>query len=196
MIVCYRCGGERCVKNGFMQGQQRDKCKECGDNFIDKPRRGHSQPVLALAVWLYLSDLSQRRIARLFGVSTPAVLKWIKTFALKNAPKPVPTGEGAAAVELDEMWHFLKKKACKIWCRRRSKSRPLGRSKTRPVGGRGVEPDAPRPPRRRWPGFRSQGGCGFQDAGVISPVSGSAVAAARSAGWASRRRLAFDCLSR
>ncbi|MGB6373857.1 MAG: helix-turn-helix domain-containing protein, partial [Methylocella sp.] len=69
--------------------------------------------VLALAVWLYLSGLSQRRIARLFGVSTPAVLKWIKTFALKNAPKPVPTGEGAAVVELDEMWHFLKKRPAK-----------------------------------------------------------------------------------
>jgi transposase len=101
------------VKNGFMQGQQRYKCKECGYNFIDKPRRGHSQPVLALAVWLYLSGLSQRRIARLFGVSPPAVLKWIKTFALKNAPKPVPAGEGAAVVELDEMWHFLKKRPAK-----------------------------------------------------------------------------------
>jgi transposase len=96
-----------------MQGQQRYKCKECGYNFIDKPRRGRSQAVLALAVWLYLSGLSQRRIARLFGVSTPAVLKWIKGFALKNAPKPSSTGEGIAVVELDEMWHFLKKNPAK-----------------------------------------------------------------------------------
>jgi hypothetical protein len=29
---------------------------------------------------------------------------------------------------------------------------------------------APGPPRRRWPGFRSRGGPGFQEAGVISPV--------------------------
>lgn len=112
MATCYQCGCERCVKNGFMQGQQRYKCKECGYNFIDKPRRGHSSSALALAV-LYLSGLSQRRIARLFGVSTPAVLKWIKSFALKNAPKPAPTGEGAAVVELDEMWHFLKKSPAK-----------------------------------------------------------------------------------
>ncbi|MGB6177367.1 MAG: helix-turn-helix domain-containing protein, partial [Methylocella sp.] len=70
-------------------------------------------PVLALAGWLCLSGLSQRRIARLFGVSTPAVLKWIKTFARKNAPRPVPSGEGAAAVELGEMWHFLKKRPAK-----------------------------------------------------------------------------------
>ncbi|MFN5173343.1 MAG: helix-turn-helix domain-containing protein [Holosporaceae bacterium] len=96
-----------------MQGQQRYKCKECGYNFIDKPRRGRSQAVLALAVWLYLSGLSQRRIARLFGVSTPAVLKWIKGFALKNFPKPSSTGESIAVVELDEMWHFLKKNPAK-----------------------------------------------------------------------------------
>jgi len=113
MVACYQCGCEQCVKNGFMQEQQRYKCKKCGYNFIDKPRRGHSQPVLALAVWLYLSGLSQRRIARLFGVSTPAVLKWIKAFALKNAPRPVPSGEGIAVVELDEMWHFLKKSPAK-----------------------------------------------------------------------------------
>lgn len=109
MAACYRCGCERCVKNGFMQGQQRYKCKECRYNFIDKPRRGHPPSTLALAVWLYVSGLSQRRIARLFGVSTVAVMKWIKAFALKNAPKPVPDGAGVAVVELDEMWHFLKK---------------------------------------------------------------------------------------
>ncbi len=109
MVACYQCGCERCVKNGFMQGQQRYKCKTCSYNFIDKPRRGHSPAVMAFAVWLYLSGLSQRRIARLFGVKPPAVLKWIKGFALKNAPKPVPNSEGVAVVELDEMWHFLKK---------------------------------------------------------------------------------------
>jgi transposase len=92
-----------------MQGNQRYKCKDCGYNFIDKPRRGHSEATIAFAVWLYLSGLSQRRIARLVGVSPPAVLKWIKGFTLKNVPKPVPDGEGVAVVELDEMWHFLKK---------------------------------------------------------------------------------------
>jgi hypothetical protein len=44
--------------------------------------------------------------------------------------------------------------------------------------------------------FRSRGGRGFQEALVISPVSGSAAAMASAAGCGSRRRLAFDCLSR
>jgi hypothetical protein len=46
----------------------------------------------------------------------------------------------------------------------------------------GVELDVPLPPRRRRPGFRSRGGRGVQEAGVISPVSGLAAAAASSAG--------------
>lgn len=113
MVKCFHCGGERCVKSGFMQGQQRYKCKACGYHFINKPRRGRGQATIALAVWLYLSGLSQRRIARLIGVSPVAVLHWIKNFALKNAPKPVPSPGGVAVVELDEMWHFLKKSPTK-----------------------------------------------------------------------------------
>jgi hypothetical protein len=113
MIECFQCGGARCVKSGFMQGQQRYKCNGCGYHFINKPRRGHSQATIGLAVWLYLSGLSQRRIARLIGVSPVAVLNWIKNFALKKAPKPVPPAGGVAVVELDEMWHFLKKNLTK-----------------------------------------------------------------------------------
>jgi hypothetical protein len=113
MIECFQCGGARCVKSGFMQGQQRYKCTGCGYHFINKPRRGHSQATIGLAVWLYLSGLSQRRIARLIGVSPVAVLNWIKNFALKKAPKPVPPAGGVAVVELDEMWHFLKKNLTK-----------------------------------------------------------------------------------
>jgi hypothetical protein len=51
----------------------------------------------------------------------------------------------------------------------------------------------PTPPRRRKKGL---GGRGFQESGMISPVSGSAAAATSSGGRGSRRRLAFDCLSR
>lgn len=113
MVKCFQCGGERCVKSGFMQRQQRYKCMGCGYHFINKPRRGHSQATIAMAVWLYLSGLSQRRIARLIGVSAVAVLNWIKNFALKKAPKPVPPEGGVAVVELDEMWHLLKKSPTK-----------------------------------------------------------------------------------
>jgi len=41
-------------------------------------------------------------------VSTPSVQAWIERFAEVYAQKPEPEGR-AVVVELDEMWHFLKK---------------------------------------------------------------------------------------
>jgi hypothetical protein len=48
------------------------------------------------------------RTAKLLGVSTPTVMAWIERFAEVYAQKPEPEGR-AVVVELDEMWHYLKK---------------------------------------------------------------------------------------
>jgi transposase len=48
------------------------------------------------------------RTAKLLGVSTPSVMTWIEQFAKTYAQKPEPEGR-ALVIELDEMWHFLKK---------------------------------------------------------------------------------------
>ena len=96
------------VKNGFMRGKQRYRCKACGLNFTDTPPRGMPLRVKVEAVLLYLSGLSMNRTAKLLGVSTPSVQAWIERFAEVYAQKPEPEGR-AVVVELDEMWHFLKK---------------------------------------------------------------------------------------
>jgi transposase-like protein len=54
-----------------------------------------------------MHGLSLNAIARLFGVSTPAVLKWVRKFAQETYNKPKPGS--AIIMELDEMWHFIKK---------------------------------------------------------------------------------------
>src|SRR4029453_5157704 len=107
-LRCKGCGGEKHVKNGFMRGKQRYRCKACGLNFTDTPPRGMPLRVKVEAVLLYLSGLSMNRTAKLLGVSTPSVQAWIERFAEVYAQKPEPEGR-AVVVELDEMWHFLKK---------------------------------------------------------------------------------------
>ena len=107
-LRCKRCGAEDYVKNGFMKGLQRYRCKACGLNFTDTPPRGLPLRVKVTAVLLYLSGLSMNRTAKLLGVSTPSVMTWIEQFAEAYAQKPEPEGR-AVVVELDEMWHFLKK---------------------------------------------------------------------------------------
>ena len=107
-LRCKRCGSGEHVKNGFMKGLQRYRCKACGLNFTDTPPRGMPLRVKVEAVLLYLSGLSMNRTAKLLGVSTPSVMAWIEQFAEVFAQKPEPEGR-AVVVELDEMWHFLKK---------------------------------------------------------------------------------------
>src|SRR4051794_40622101 len=108
-LRCKRCGGEEHVKNGLMRGKQRYRCKACGLNFTDTPPRGMPLAMKVTAVLLYVSGLSMNRTAKLLGVSTPSVMAWIERFAEAYAHKPEPEGR-AVVVELDEMWHFLKKR--------------------------------------------------------------------------------------
>ena len=107
-LRCKRCGSEEHVKNGLMRGKQRYRCKACGLNFTDTPLRGKPLALKVAAVLLYVSGLSMNRTAKLLGVSTPSVQAWIEQFAQAYAQKPEQQGR-ALVIELDEMWHYLKK---------------------------------------------------------------------------------------
>ena len=107
-LRCKRCGSESYVKNGLMRGQQRYRCKACGLNFTDTPGPGKPLLLKVTAVLLYISGLSMNRTAKILGVSTPTVMVWLEQFAKAYAQKPEPEGR-AVVIELDEMWHYLKK---------------------------------------------------------------------------------------
>ena len=107
-LLCKRCGSEEHVKNGLMRGKQRYLCKGCGLNFTDTPPRGKPLALKVAAVLLYVSGLSMNRTAQLLGVSTPTIQAWLEQFAAAYAQKPEPEGR-AVVIELDEMWHYLKK---------------------------------------------------------------------------------------
>ena len=81
-----------------------------GYQFTRRDKRGRPQHVVHTAVLLYLYGLSMNAIARLLGVSTPAVLYWIRTTARTLAQKPTPQPGQVVVLELDEMWHFVEKK--------------------------------------------------------------------------------------
>ena len=77
-------------------------------NLTDTPARGKPLALKAAAVLLYVSGLSMNRTAKLLGVSTPTIQAWLEQFAAAYAQKPAPEGR-AVVIELDEMWHYLKK---------------------------------------------------------------------------------------
>ena len=114
-LRCKRCGSGEHTKNGFMRGKQRYRCRACGLNFTATPPRGKPLALKVTAVLLYVSGLSMNRTAKLLGVSTPSVMAWIEQFAAAYGQKPEPEGR-ALVIELDEMWHYLKKRPTSSGC--------------------------------------------------------------------------------
>ena len=105
MTTCPKCNYFEVVKNGQHLGRQRYRCKSCAFQFTRTNARGRPAREKATAVLLYTLGLSLNCIARMFKVSTPAVLRWVRLFAEKTYEKPEPAE--AVIVELDEMWHYL-----------------------------------------------------------------------------------------
>jgi transposase-like protein/IS1 family transposase len=108
MPECPKCGSAETVKNGFHLGRQRHRCKKCGLQLTRTTPRGHPASEKATVVLLYTLGLSLNSIVRMFKVSTPAVLRWVRLFAEKVYEKPESCE--AVVVELDEMWHYLRSK--------------------------------------------------------------------------------------
>lgn len=114
MNSCKNCGNEEIVKNGAVRGKQRYKCKECGYNFVTGDGRADPDAAVkrAFAVILYsVGKGSYGFIAKLFGVTPPAVLKWIRQEAA-TLREPEVSGS-IREMEFDEMWHFIHSKKTK-----------------------------------------------------------------------------------
>jgi len=104
---CPKCGSSTKIKAGFIKGKQRYACKGCRCKYTRSSPKGFPLRVRLMAVLLYTHGLSLNSIAKLVGASTPAVLKWVRRFAQEQCEMP-PAGE-SVIVELDEMWHYIKK---------------------------------------------------------------------------------------
>jgi len=112
MYSCKKCGSEHYVKAGAVNGEQRYKCKDCGCQFVPTRQKGRSVNTKIIALFLYVSGLSLRTIARFVKTDVHAVYRWILEYGRANYEKPEPQGD-AVIVELDEMWHYLHSKKLK-----------------------------------------------------------------------------------
>ena len=107
-LACKRCGVSDYARSGVVRGHQRYRCRACGCHFTDTPARGKPPAMKALAVLLYaMGNMSFNGIGRLLGVSDVAVLKWVRAEAMALPEPEVPAT--TVTVEVDEMWHYLKK---------------------------------------------------------------------------------------
>ena len=113
-MLCPKCKTKKYTKNGFALQKQRYKCKNCGCNFTQNQKHGASIERKLQALQLYLEGMGFRAIGRTLKVSNVTVLNWIRDFG-KSIKHYVQTEfpddiRQIDVVEIDEMWHFTKKK--------------------------------------------------------------------------------------
>ena len=115
-IRCKSCSSGNYVKNGFVDGVQRYKCKECTMNFVDGDKRQKYTAADHLKVIkLYLENCGIRTIERLTGVRNSQISKWIEGIAahIKSEMSKVQNNlnsvKDIAILEIDELCTYIKK---------------------------------------------------------------------------------------
>ena len=113
-MYCPKCYSDQYVKSGFTKKRQRYKCKHCNCNFTQSRMRGATLEIKLQALRLYLEGLGFRSIGRILKVSNVTVLYWIRNLG-KSVKSYVQTQmpddiRHVDIIEMDEMWHFTKKK--------------------------------------------------------------------------------------
>ena len=113
MNKCPKCGSVSYVKNGFVSKKQRFLCKDCKCNFTRSTIKGYGFEIKIQALKLYKEGLGFRSIGRLLEVSFQTVANWVRHFGkmIKDVIQKQDINQKYDFVEVDEMWHFLKKNA-------------------------------------------------------------------------------------
>ena len=80
--ICKYCGSSEKVKNGYVGGKQRYKCKGCGKSYRDGDLREKytNEQRLRVIKW-YLEGVGIMSIERMEKVPNPLIIKWIRKFA-------------------------------------------------------------------------------------------------------------------
>ena len=92
MAHCPKCGSTICVKDGFVKGRQRFRCKFCNYRHTVQ-YRGKSPETKRKAVELYLEGLGFRSIGRVLHCSNVTILNWIRKLGeraeeMRSEPSP------------------------------------------------------------------------------------------------------------
>ncbi|MDX1919232.1 MAG: hypothetical protein SFU25_00690 [Candidatus Caenarcaniphilales bacterium] len=101
---CPRCASVKIVKNGYLRGEQRWKCKDCSFQFTQSDLRNRPLEMKLMSVLLYLHGMSLRNIALHFDVSPQAVLDWVNELTVND---PIYKKKSTVLIdEIEEIWHY------------------------------------------------------------------------------------------
>ncbi len=116
LILCKLCGCNKCIKNGFVHGIQRYRCKECSNNFVEGDKRiKYSRADHLKVIKLYLENCGIRSIERLTGIRNSQISKWIESVAtfvkseFVKSQSNLKTIQDIQILEIDELCTYIKK---------------------------------------------------------------------------------------
>ena len=96
-IRCPECGSNRMPKNGSSRGRQVYRCGDCGRHYTHggaytRPSAADREQARAM----HQAGVSQSAIARYFGVTPPAVHRWVKKAGAPHSPTARDGRDGKA----------------------------------------------------------------------------------------------------
>ena len=100
-VRCPECGSNWMPKDGKSQGRQVYHCGDCGRRTI--PDAAYQRPSAAdkeRALAMYQEGSSLSAVARIFGVSVPAVSRWVKKGGAPHCPGCAGAAQSAPPVWL------------------------------------------------------------------------------------------------
>ena len=120
-MQCLKCGSSERFKNGFYQGRQKWKCKECGHTSCRITPRGAPIEIIRLALTLTLEGVgfnAASRILTAFGYKCTenAVIGWVRKFGCKAHTLDATTKPTVKYIQIDEMFSYCKKKTTNDTC--------------------------------------------------------------------------------
>ena len=114
LLNCKKCGGNSYHKSGMMNKKQRYRCKSCGCFFTEGDARvKYNDDEHFLAITLFRKGLSLRSIAEIVGTNNVTILNWVRNVGAyvkeRVISQPIEISESLDVIEIDEMWHYVKK---------------------------------------------------------------------------------------
>lgn len=109
-LICPNCSSIKFVKNGKSRhGNQRYRCKDCGDTFGEVDHRAVDPTLKEAALRAYADGVGQRQTERLVGVSHNSIMNWVKAEIAGKALEKIDPST-IEYVEADELWSYVAEK--------------------------------------------------------------------------------------
>ena len=120
-MKCLKCGSTERFKNGFYEGRQKWKCKECGHTSCRAEPRGAPIEIIRLALTLTLEGVgfnAASRILTAFGYKCTenAVIGWVRKFGTKAHMIDAATKPTVKYIQIDEIFSYCKKNTTNDTC--------------------------------------------------------------------------------